>query len=193
MIRLMEDPDFDICPCVILVLLQPVTVGSGVGLDVGVGVFVGVLVMVGVKDGAGVSVAVGLSVMVGVRDGVSVNIGVIVGVDVGVSVGISVLVAVGADVLVGMAVDRSGVLVTTIAMPMTIVRALIPRIGSPLATERSIKGTNFGTIGKKSPSMVTWMRLELSDDGVTSSSTVSSPSPDPSHVSKGVIASGPLS
>jgi len=151
MVMLMEDPDFAICPCVILISLQPVTVGSGVGLDVGVGVFVGVSVMVGVKDGVGLSVAVGLSVTVGVRDGVSVNIGVSVGVEVGVSVGGVVGVSVGGRVLVGMAVDRSGVLVTTIAMPMTIVRALIPRIGSPLATERSIKGTNFGTIGKKSP------------------------------------------
>ena len=74
-----------------------------------------------------------------------------VGVDVGVSVGIRVDVLVAVGGLVGVLGDRSGVFVTSIAIPMMIVRALIPTIGSLLATERSIKGTNFGTSGKKSP------------------------------------------
>jgi hypothetical protein len=65
--RLIEDPDFDICPALRLALVQPAT---GVGLIVGEGVIVGVLVMVGVIVGAGVRVAVGLRVAVGVSDGV---------------------------------------------------------------------------------------------------------------------------
>jgi hypothetical protein len=66
-VRLIEDPDNEICPPLRLVLVQPAT---GVGLIVGEGVIVGVLVMVGVMVGAGVRVAVGLRVAVGVSDGV---------------------------------------------------------------------------------------------------------------------------
>jgi hypothetical protein len=66
-LRLIEDPDFEICPALRLALVQPAT---GVGLSVGEGVIVGVLVIVGVKVGVGLRVAVGLSVTVGVLDGV---------------------------------------------------------------------------------------------------------------------------
>jgi len=73
-------------------------------------------------------------------------------------------------------------------METRMVRALSPRIGSLLATERSIKGTNFGTIGKKSPLISTLMRVVLAVDGVTPVST------DPSHGLKGKSGvPGPLS
>ena len=67
--------------------------------------------------------------------------------------------------------------VTAMEMATRIVRALSPMMGSPLATERSIKGTNFGTIGNKSPLIITLMRVVLAVDGVTAVSTV------PSHIS----------
>jgi hypothetical protein len=67
MFRLIEDPDFEICPALRLALVQP---GTNVGVSVGEGVIVGVLVIVGVSDGVGLSVAVGLRVAVGVWDGV---------------------------------------------------------------------------------------------------------------------------
>lgn len=115
--------------------------------------------MVGVREGVRLSVAVGLSVLVGVRDGVSVNSGVSVGVGVAVFVGDAV--DEGVKVSEGVGVLRSGVLVTTIAILTRMVRALIPSIGLPFATERSIKGTNLGMIGKKSAFIFTSMRLEL--------------------------------
>jgi len=155
MVMLIDDPENEIGPCVRL------QIGTAVGLIVGVRVMVGVLVIVGVRDGVGLSVAVGLSVTVGVWDGVSVNIGVSVGRGVGVSVGISVDVGVSVGGLVGVLGDRSGVFVTAIVMLTRMVRALMPLIGSPLATERSIKGTNLGMIGRKSPLIVTRIRLEL--------------------------------
>jgi len=154
MVMLIEDPGVEIGPCVSE--LQP---GTAVGLIVGVRVIVGVLVMVGVRDGVRLRVAVGLSVMVGVKDAVSVNIGVSVGVAVGVSVGDAV--EDGVNVREGVGVLRSGVFVTAITMLTRMVRALMPLIGSPLATERSIKGTKLGMIGKKSPLIVTLIRLEL--------------------------------
>lgn len=129
---------------------------------VGVRVIVGVLVMVGVRDGVGLSVAVGLNVAVGLSVGVGESDGVGVGVRVGVVVGVSVVVGVDVVVLVGVLGDRSGVSVTLIEILRSIVRALIPSIGSPLATERSIKGTNLGTMGKKSPSISTTRRWLLS-------------------------------
>ena len=62
-------------------------------------------------------------------------------------------------------------------MATRMVRALTPMMGSPLVLERSIKGTNFGTIGKKSPLIVTLMRVVLAVDGETPVSTA------PSHTS----------
>jgi len=76
--------------------------------------------------------------------------------------------------------------VTAMEMETRIVRALAPRIGSLLATERSMNGTSFGTIGKKSPLISTLMRVVLAVEGVTPVST------DPSHVSKTGVP-GPLS
>lgn len=66
---------------------------------------------------------------------------------------------------------------TAMEMETRMVRALAPLMGSLLATERSMKGTNFGTIGKKSPLIITLMRVVLAVDGVTPVSTV------PSHTS----------
>ena len=67
---------------------------------------------------------------------------------------------------------------TAIEMETRMVRALSPIIGPPgLVAERSIKGTSFGTIGKKSPLIITLMRVVLAVDGVTPVSTV------PSHTS----------
>ena len=148
--RLMEDPDFAICPALRLVLLQ---FGTGVGLSVGVGVIVGVLVMVGVKDGVGLSVVVGLRVAVGVSDGVDEASGVSVAVAVAVFVAVVVDVLVDVMVLVGVLGDRSGVFVTSIEILRRIVRALIPSMGSGGVSEveRETKGTNLGTMGKKSP------------------------------------------
>jgi len=58
---------------------------------------------------------------------------------------------------------RSGVLVTAITMLTRMVRALIPVIGSGGVSddERETKGTKLGMIGRKSPLIVTWIRLEL--------------------------------
>ena len=67
---------------------------------------------------------------------------------------------------------------TAMEMETRMVRALSPRIGPPgLVAERSMNGTNFGTIGKKSPLIITLMRVVLAVDGVTPVSTV------PSHIS----------
>ena len=71
-------------------------------------------------------------------------------------------------------------------METRIVRALSPSIGSPLVAERSMNGTSFGTIGKKSPLISTLMRVVLAVEGVTPVST------DPSQVSKTAVP-GPLS
>ena len=176
MVKVIELPDVCIVPCVIE--LQPVT---PVGILVGVRVNVGVLVMVGVK------VMVGVRVMVGVKDGVNVNSEVGVGVSVAVFVGEGATVLVGVAVPVGvLACQVEGGAVTAMDIDTRMVRALSPRMGSPLATERSIKGTKLGMIGKKSPSIFTLMRVVLAVDGITPRST------DPSHVSKGAVP-GPLS
>jgi len=72
-------------------------------------------------------------------------------------------------------------------MATRIVRALSPTIGPPgLVAERSMNGTSFGTIGKKSPLISTLMRVVLAVEGVTPVST------EPSHVSKTAVP-GPLS
>ena len=76
---------------------------------------------------------------------------------------------------------------TAMEIETRMVRALSPRIGPPgLVAERSIKGTSFGTMGKKSPLISTLMRVVLAVEGVTPVST------DPSHVSKTGVP-GPLS
>ncbi len=75
---------------------------------------------------------------------------------------------------------------TAMEIDTRMVRALSPRIGSLFATERSINGTSFGTIGKKSPLISTLMRVVLAVEGVTPVST------DPSQVSKTGVP-GPLS
>jgi hypothetical protein len=158
-VRLIEDPDFVICPWVIS--SHPTTVATGDGVMEGVSVRVGVSVMVGVR------VIVGVTVLVGVREGVHVNcsVGVLVGVNV--LVGVSVFVDVIVDVLVGVregvSVQGAGVSVTAMEMLRRIVRALCPKIGSPLATERSINGTKRGMTGKKSPSILTTRRCLLSE------------------------------
>jgi len=160
MVMLIEVPENAIDPWEIE--LQP---GIGVGLSVGVGLLVGVLVTVGVRDGVrlsvavGLSVGVGVSVRVGVRDGVFVNSGVFVGVLVRVLVGDAV--EDGVNVREGVGVLRSGVFVTAIVILTRMVRALAASIGSPLATERSINGTNLGMTGKKLPFIVTWIRFVL--------------------------------
>src|SRR5688500_17065644 len=135
----MEEPENEMPLC--LIVWQPITDAMGVGLIVGVSVRVGVRVMVDV------CVMVGVSVLVGVLDGVNVNcrVGVLVGV--GVFVGVRVVVAVTEDVAVGVfdgvGLAGLGVFVTVMEMLSRTVRALSPTIGSPLATERSIKGTNL--------------------------------------------------
>jgi len=59
-----------------------------------------------------------------------------------------------------------------------IVRALSPIIGPPgLVAERSIKGTSFGTIGKKSPAIFTLMRLVLAVLGAKLASELGSGEP----------------
>lgn len=79
-----------------------------------------------------------------------------------------------------------GVLVAMV-MLFRIVRALSPIIGSLLATERSIKGTNR-TSGKKSPLIVTLMRVVLFGNGVMPLSDV------PSHgLPARAAVPGPLS
>ena len=170
MVRVIVLPENEMEPAVIE--LQPVT---PVGILVGVRVSVGEGVMVEV------GVIVGVSVLVGVLDGVSEIASVGEGVNVGVSVGVSVAVSVGVLLGVGGVGELTGTFVggsvTTMDTARRIVRALSPRIGSLLATERSIKGTSLGTIGKKSPRIVTTIRVVFSEDGATPVST------DPSHIS----------
>ena len=63
-------------------------------------------------------------------------------------------------------------------METRMVRALSPIIGPPgLAAERSIKGTSFGTIGKKSPAIFTLMRVLLLELGVKLGSELGSGEP----------------
>ena len=164
MVNVMELPDICIVPCEIA--LQP---NTPVGIMVEVKVIVGIVVAVGLK------VAVGGK---GVRDGVFVNADV--GVRVGVGVGVRVGDGEGDGVKVYVAVLGSNVLggsVTTISTDTRIVRALSPIMGSPLVCERSKNGTSLGTIGKKSPLIITFRRVVLLDDGATLVSTV------PSHIS----------
>jgi hypothetical protein len=85
------------------------------------------------------------------------------GVKVAVFVAVAVDVAVAVGGVVGVLGDRSGVFVTSMETLTRMVRALIPVIGSGgiSDSEREMKGTNLGMIGKKSPLIFTWMRLEL--------------------------------
>lgn len=121
---------------------------------------VGVRVIVGVFVTVGLSVAVGDNVLVGVIDGVLVNNGVGDKVGVGDLVGVFVSVFVGVNVYVGVLASQvEGGAVTAMETDTRTVRALFASIGPlAVASERSINGTNLGTIGKKSPLISTTRR-----------------------------------
>jgi hypothetical protein len=129
------------------------TVFVPVGVIVGDGVAVPVLVAVGgvPLSRVGVNVRVGVRVIVGVR----VTVGVFDGVEVGLGVKVGVL-----------ACHAAGGAVTMIETLTSTVRALIPSIGFPLAEVRAMNGTIRGTIGRKSPSMLTMMRVLFAVPGV---------------------------
>ena len=75
------------------------------------------------------------------------------GVKVAVFVAVALDVAVAVGGVVGVLADRSGVFVTSMETLTRMVRALIPVIGSGgiSDSEREMKGTNLGMIGRKSP------------------------------------------
>ena len=74
------------------------------------------------------------------------------------------------------------------------VRALSPIIGPPgLVAERSIKGTSFGTIGKKSPAIFTLMRVLLLELGVKLVSTEPVQYSTSFNTLPGELGSGPSS
>jgi hypothetical protein len=132
--------------------------GTRVGETVGERVFDGVSVIVG--D----SVTVGESVGVGVTLGVLVKSGVGEGVKVAVLVGVGVGEKIGEGVWVGVeGVQVDGGTVTWMATLTKTVRELWAVMGSggESVLDRERKGTILGTIGKKSPSIVTRKRCVL--------------------------------
>ncbi len=150
---------------------------TGEGMVVGVNGGVGVSVMVGVRVGVEVLVGVEVACTVGVKVAVGVFEGVLVGEGEGVFVKVGVL-----------ACHVTGGAVTAMETLTRMVRALSPTIGlgGVLVVLRVMKGTIFGTMGMKSPSIFTRIRVVFAAEGMTLVSTA------PSQVSN-IAVPGPLS
>ena len=161
-----------------------VAVGGRVAVPVAVAVSVGppgVFVPVAVAVGGGVSVAVFVTAAVCAADVAADDVAA---TDVAPAADVAATDVAAADVAAAdvatidvLATHGAGGAVTTMETLTKTVRALSPTIGSGGVSSalRRIKGTMRGTIGKKSPLMITTRRDLLVELGLNSVASKSSP------------------